>query len=187
MQKKINHFIDFLIVRLSRIERTRMVFFAFAFFAFIIVWIAFKYTVLEYDYYKGLADKQQIVTVKNPVSRGTVYSNNEPAGVFATSTDLSDLAIDPQEVGSKEKLETFLADAVFEEICSKEVDDRCIENLFNYLRQASDEDFVANEETVKNRIRDEIKRKISKEFIDSVIVKENLSEKEINDLRPITE
>ena len=77
--KNINYFLDFLIVRLSRIERVRMVFFAFALFAFLIIWTTLKYTVLEYTYYKGLADKQQMVTVKNPVSRGTVYSNNEPA------------------------------------------------------------------------------------------------------------
>ena len=79
MQKKINHVLDFLIARISRIERVRVVFFAFAIFAAFIISIAFKYTVLEYSYYKELADKQQMMTVKNPVSRGTIYSNNEPA------------------------------------------------------------------------------------------------------------
>lgn len=187
MQKKLNHFIEFLLVRLSHIDRVRMVFFGFAFFAGIIIWTLFKYTVLEYDYYKGLADKQQVMTVKNPVSRGTVYSNNEPAGVFATSTDLSDLAIDPKEVGSKEKLETFLTDVVFEELCSKRADDRCTENLFNYLRQTPDEEFVASDTSVRGKIQEDIHRKISKEFIDSVIVKENLNEKEINDLKYLTE
>lgn len=187
MQKKINHFINFLITRLSSIDRVRMVFLVFALFALLIVWTTFKYTVLEYTYYKGLADKQQMMTVKNPVSRGTIYSNNEPAGVFATSTDLSDLAIDPKEVGSKEKLVAFLTDVVFEEICSKKSDDRCTENLFNYLRQIQDEEFVPTDESVKNKIREDIHRKISKEFIDSVIVKENLNEKEVNDLKDLTE
>jgi cell division protein FtsI/penicillin-binding protein 2 len=187
MQKKINHFLNFLIIRLSAIDRVRIVFFAFAIFAFIIIWTTFKYTVLEYTYYKGLADKQQMVTVKNPVSRGTIYSNNEPAGVFATSTDLSDLAIDPKEVGSKEKLESFLTDVVFEDICSQTIDDRCTENLFNYLKQVQDEDLIATEESVKNKIHEDIHRKISKEFIDSVIIKESLNEKEINDLKDLTE
>lgn len=187
MQKKINHLLNFLIARFSSIDRVRVVFFAFALFAFLIIWTAFKYTVLEYPYYKGLADKQQMVTVKNPVSRGTIYSNNEPAWVFATSTDLSDLAIDPKEVGSKEKLETFLTDVVFEEVCSKKLDDRCTENLFNYLRQIPDEEFITDDQSVKNKIREDIHRKISKEFIDSVIVKENLNEKEVNDLKYLTE
>jgi cell division protein FtsI/penicillin-binding protein 2 len=56
-----------------------MVFFGFVLFAILIIWTAFKYTVLEYTYYKDLADKQQTMTVKNPVSRGTISSNNTPA------------------------------------------------------------------------------------------------------------
>lgn len=62
-----------------------------------------------------------------------------------------------------------------------------MENLFNYLRQIQDEDFITTDESVKNKIREDIHRKISKEFIDSVIVKENLGEKEINDLKGLTE
>lgn len=100
---------------------------------------------------------------------------------------MSDLAIDPQVTGSKDKLEAFLTDVVFEEICSKKTDDRCVENLFSYLKQAQEDDFIANDTTVKTKIRDDIHRKISKEFIDSVIVKENLSAKEVADLRDITE
>jgi stage V sporulation protein D (sporulation-specific penicillin-binding protein) len=187
MEKKLNHFINLLLIRASQVDRVRMVFFAFASFALLIIWTTFKYTVIEHDYYKALADKQQMMTVKNPVSRGTVYSNNDPAGVFATSTDLSDLAIDPKGVGSKEKLEAFLTDVVFEDICSGKSDDRCTENLFNYLRQLQDEEFIANDASVKKKIREDIHRKISKEFIDSVIVKENLSEKEVMDLRNLTE
>lgn len=178
---------EFLIARLAHLDRIRMVFLAFAFFACVIVWTMFKYTVLEYGYYKGLADKQQMVTVKNPVSRGTIYSNNDPAGVFATSTDLSDLAIDPKETGSKEKLETFLTDVVFEEICSKKSDDRCVENLFDYLKQTPDEDFAADEASIKKKIQEDMHKKITKEFIDSVIVKENLNDKETNDLKYLTE
>jgi cell division protein FtsI/penicillin-binding protein 2 len=79
MQQKINRFLGFLLSRISHIERVRMVFIMFALFASIIIWTTFKYTVLEYPYYKGLADKQQMITVKNPVSRGTIYSDNDPA------------------------------------------------------------------------------------------------------------
>jgi len=185
MQKKINHFLEFVMIRLSHIDRVRMVFFVFLFFALIIIWIGFKYTVLEYPYYKGLANKQQVMTIKNPVSRGTIYSNNEPAGVLATSTDLSDLAIDPQEVGSKEKLESFLVDVLFEELCFKNANEHCAENLFDYLRQAPDENFVIDETHIKNKIREDIHKKISKEFIDSVIVKENLNEREIGELNSL--
>lgn len=76
---------------------------------------------------------------------------------------------------------------VFEDICSRLIDDRCVENLFDYLRQVSDDNFIATNESVKNKIREDIHRKITKEFIDSVIVKENLNEKEIRELGSLTE
>jgi cell division protein FtsI/penicillin-binding protein 2 len=76
----------------DRIEYVRVGFMLFGVF---ILWTAFRLTVLEHDFYRTLADKQQTITVKNPVSRGTIYSVNTPAGVFATSTDLPDLAVDP--------------------------------------------------------------------------------------------
>ncbi len=169
-------------------DRVRLVFYIFVGFGVIIVWMAFKYTVFEYDYYRKLADKQQMITVKNPVSRGTIYSNNTPTGVFATSTDLSDLAVDPKGVGSKEKLVTFLGDVIFEELCSKGFDEQCGEDVFEYLKQAIPEDTtIITEENIKTRIREDVLRKISKEFVDSVIVKENLSEEEIKDTMPLTE
>lgn len=43
-----------------------------------------------------------------------------------------------------------------------------------------------NDMVIKNKIREEIHKKISKEFIDSVIVKENLNKKEIDELAPLT-
>lgn len=169
-------------------DRVRLVFYVFVGFASIIIWMTFKYTVFEYDYYKKLADKQQMITVKNPVSRGTIYSNNTPTWVFATSTDLSDLAIDPKEVGSKEKLVTFLGDVIFEELCSKGFDEKCAEDVFEYLKQPlPDDTTVITTESIKTRIREDVLRKISKEFVDSVIVKENLSEQEIKDTMPLTE
>ncbi|MFA6091006.1 MAG: penicillin-binding transpeptidase domain-containing protein, partial [Candidatus Gracilibacteria bacterium] len=186
MQQKINHFINFLIIRFSHLDRVRMVFFGFVLFAILIIWTAFKYTVLEYTYYKDLADKQQTMTVKNPVSRGTISSNNTPAGVFATSTDLSDLAIDPKAPGSKEKLETFLTDLIYEELCSKQPEEHCRDNIFDYLRKTEDDGFIMNDIIIKNQIHEEIQRKISKEFIDSVIIKENLNQKEIHDLEYLT-
>lgn len=51
------------------LERIHYLKIAFAVFGIYIIWTTFKYTVLENQYYKALADKQQTITVKNPVSR----------------------------------------------------------------------------------------------------------------------
>ena len=105
---------------LLSLDRVGYLIAAFFLFAAFILWTTFRYTVIEYDYYKTLADKQQTITVKNPVSRGTIYSNNDPAGVFATSTDLPDLAVDPKSSGSKDKLIPFLADIVYLDLCGRD-------------------------------------------------------------------
>ena len=180
------HLIRIVIRIMKRIESTdriRMVFYVFIIFASAILFYAFKYSVVEYSYYKSLADRQQMVTVKNPVSRGTIYSNNTPSGVFATSTDLSDLAVDPQEVGSKEKLATFLTDVVYEEICSKKADDACASNVFDYIKQTQDDEFVVTEANIKARLQDDITKRITKQYVDFVIVKENLNERELIDAK----
>lgn len=80
-----------------------------------------------------------------------------------------------------------MTDVVFEEICSRKSDDHCTESLFTYLRQIPDENFETTDATVKNKIQEDIHRKISKQFIDSVIIKENLTGKEVNELRGLTE
>lgn len=90
-------------------------------------------------------------------------------------------------MGSKERLTKFLVDVVFEELCSRELDELCTENLFDYIRQIPEEDFVTDETSIKKKLTEDIQRRISKEFIDSVIVKENLSPKEVSDLAYLTE
>ena len=68
--------IRYKLVRIDRIEFLKL---AFALAGVFILWTTFRLTVLEHDYYRTLADKQQTITVKNPVSRGTIYSVNSPA------------------------------------------------------------------------------------------------------------
>ncbi len=156
---------------------------AFVAFGLLILWTTFKYTVLEVDYYKGLADKQQTITVKNPVSRGTIYSSNDPAGVFATSTDLPDLAIDPKAPGSKDKLLVFLVDVVYLELCGRDkiADEKCTEHVLEFLRINRDDNIDYTSELLHNMLKDELKRRINKEFIDFVLVKENLPTDELKE------
>jgi len=73
--------------------------FGLLFFAFIIIIIkVFSYTVLDHDFYKEIADKQQIGEVKIPVTRGSILSANGEGTILATSVSLNDLAIDPTSI-----------------------------------------------------------------------------------------
>ncbi|MDQ1343356.1 MAG: hypothetical protein QG650_75 [Patescibacteria group bacterium] len=182
MKTAFRHFLErahSAISRADRIEVAAYVFFAYALF---IIWTTFKYSVLQYDYYRDLADKQQTVTVKNPVSRGTIYSQNEPVGVFATSTDLPDLAVDPQAAGSKDRLYPFLTDATYLDMCQHGADEKCLENIAVFAKPSLQEGAVITPENAKAAIRSELTRRIEKKFVDFVLVKEALSPDEIREL-----
>jgi len=166
--------------RLSRITRSEMISIAFFTFALFLLWTTFKYTVFEGAYYADLASKQQSQVVKNPVSRGTIYSNNDPIGVFATSTDLPDLAVDPKALGSKDRLISFLVDTVYLDLCSKQIDEKCQENVFAFAKTDRPTDFSTNEDGIRAMIRTEINTRIDKEFVDFVLVKESLSPDELS-------
>ncbi len=168
----------------SRISRLQYLSIFFMIFGSIILWTTLKYTVLEYSYYRDLADKQQTITVKNPVSRGSIFSSNTPTGVFATSTDLPDLAIDPQAIGSRDKLIPLVSDVVFFEFCGRErvLTPECEESILSYLRKTRPENEVYTLESIRNLLTDELRKRITKPFLDFVLVKENLTPDEIQDM-----
>ncbi|MBP8016591.1 penicillin-binding protein 2 [Candidatus Gracilibacteria bacterium] len=181
IQKNIAYYLSVLIKNLENLDRVKIVFFLFIIFAFVIIFYSFKYSVLEYDYYKTLADKQQTIEVKNSVNRGTIYSNNDPIGVLATSTELSDLAIDPQEIGNKEKLVTFLTDIVFDELCFGKQSEECVNKIQLFLKKdPSSEESDYNQDNMKEEIKIGIQKKIEKKYIDLVLIKENLTQEEMD-------
>jgi cell division protein FtsI/penicillin-binding protein 2 len=182
MKNQLRQFFERLFLTVSRADRVELVAYVFFAYALFVVWTSFKYTVLEYDYYNALADRQQTVTVKNPVSRGTIYSNNDPVGVFATSTDLPDLAVDPQAPGSKDRLYPFLTDVLFLDLCQHGFDEKCFENAAAFARSSVPADAAVTSENVKAFIRAELGRRIEKEFIDFVLVKESLTKDEIREM-----
>lgn len=183
MKQRIIHILISIGRYVSQIDRTRIVLLVFAGYGTFILFTAFRYTVVDYDYYKGLAEKQQTAVIKNPVSRGAIYSKNEPVGVFATSTDLPDLAIDPQAPGSKEKLENFLTDITTRELCGNRFDEKCIENAYKYAKEdLPSRDYEPSETEILAKIREEVRKRIHKTHVDFVMVKANLTPDEIRQI-----
>jgi cell division protein FtsI/penicillin-binding protein 2 len=58
----------------DRYPREYFVFVFFIVFLLAILKETFAYTVLEYEFYDGLAYKQQVGEVEIPVTRGTIFS-----------------------------------------------------------------------------------------------------------------
>lgn len=65
----VHHLLREITRRIENLERIQYLKIIFLFLGFAVIWTTFKYTVLEHQYYRTLADKQQTIIVKNPVSR----------------------------------------------------------------------------------------------------------------------
>ncbi len=158
----------------NHIPREYIVFFLFIFWGIILISKVFSYTVLDYKYYKTLADKQQIWKVEIPVTRWNIYSKNP--NILATSLNLNDLAVDPTMPWNKTKLMLFLRDIVYDETCKNKTKKECYENILKFVKKLEIKDFKYDEKYIKNLILDTIKNKLSNLKVTSVLLVSWLSE-----------
>lgn len=164
---------------LKNYDREHIITIFFLFFAFIIVLKMLSYTVIHYDFYQTLADKQQIWKVVVPVTRGTIYSYWDKETVLWTSLNLYDVAIDPQMEWDKSKLAVFLRDLVYKQICYLKSSDECENNLLKFLKVLEIENYEHNEVFIKKLIFDKLKNKLSKSTVTSVFLDKELTTDQI--------
>lgn len=143
-----------------------------------VVFASAKYTIVEHEYYRSLADRQQTSMQRDPITRGAIYSsaqipNGGPRGVFAVSTDLGDLAIDPQAPGSKSTLKTFLTSLVMREYCEAK-SDHCLEDIARWAGVKL-EIIPTDRVLLEAFVLSEISQKVDKQFVDFVLIKEALT------------
>jgi len=70
-------------------------------------------------------------------------------------------------------LAAFLSEVVFEELCVKQAPEVCYEHLLSFLKETELPDYVYADEYVKAKISEEVKKRVHKEWIDNVLIKEN--------------
>jgi len=92
--------------------------------------------------------------------------------VFSTSVDLNDIAIDPQIEWDKLKLESFLTDMLYNEMCYIKTSTECYNELLRFLRVLEIPDYQFTESFVKNIISQNVETRISKDKITSVKLRE---------------
>lgn len=160
---------------LSKVPREKFVYSFFVFLLLAIVYNLFEITVLNHDYYKKLADRQQTSQLKTPTSRWNIYSSNEKWKVLATSVYLNDLAIDPSVKGNKQKLWLFLTDIVYSEICYLKNSWECKKSLQRFLWVLEIFDFQYNEKYLKLKIWEKISQRLSKQNVTSVFLSDKLT------------
>lgn len=163
----------------DRYPREYFVIAFFALFYFAIIWETFSYTVINHDFYDDLAYNQQVWEIEIPVTRGSIYSFpsiqwKDPT-VFSTSVDLNDIAIDPQIEGDKVKLQEFLTEILYKEMCYINSSRECYNKLLRFLRVLEIPEYVYTEEFIKDIISQNVEQRILKNKITSVKLRETVS------------
>ena len=108
---------------------------------FIIVTLA-RYTLVDHEFYKKLADSQQLRDIELSVNRGTIYASIDPHRgdqsnsvnntVLATTSISKDLKIDPSAECNLDLAETFLRDIVYTHLCQDRSQLSCFDNVMKY-------------------------------------------------------
>ncbi|MDD2871402.1 MAG: penicillin-binding protein 2 [Candidatus Gracilibacteria bacterium] len=154
----------------------------FVVFGLVIISKMFSYTVIHYDFYKALADKQQIGEVVVPVTRGNILSSGERETILGTSLNLYDVAIDPQMEGDKGQLAYFLQDLVYKQICYLKSANDCKENTLKFLKVIDIENFDSSEVSIKKLLLEKIKEKISQTKVTSVFINKQLDANQLSNV-----
>ncbi|MDD4151992.1 MAG: penicillin-binding transpeptidase domain-containing protein, partial [Candidatus Gracilibacteria bacterium] len=170
----------------DKYPREYFVFIFFFIFAVVIISKVFDYTVSKYSFYKDLADRQQKTQTSIPVTRGSIYSNNDKGKVLATSVDLNDLAIDPAVEGDKNKLKAFLVDIVYKQNCYLKGEKNCYKDMSKFLHVLEIPDFKFEESYIKGIIGQKLEKDINKKKLTNVLIADTLSQEEINKITKLS-
>ncbi len=92
--------------------------------------------------------------------------------------------VDTCVVGSRDLLVTTLTDIVTYDFCLRErtPSERCIEGMLSYVRSPRDENTKYTLEILRGLIKANITNRITKPYLDFVLVKENLTSDEIREI-----
>lgn len=164
----------------TRLDRIGIFWYMILAYTLVVVSTIFGYTVIDHKYYKTQADKQQTMELRDANSRGTIFSRStetSPKGVFAVSTNLGTLSIDPTQTGSKDKLVSFLADIVFDEFC-QDTGNACITSMSSYLKQPLFDEKNLTDTKLKEKIKTYLTDRMSSP-IDAVQVAEKMTESQM--------
>ncbi|QFR39381.1 penicillin-binding protein 2 [Candidatus Gracilibacteria bacterium 28_42_T64] len=154
----------------------------FVLFFLIIIYNLFAYTVLNYSFYNQLADRQQIGEVTVPVTRGTIYSSTNQGTILGTSLNLYNIAIDPKMEGNKDKLQKFLTEVSYKQLCYLNSKKECYKNLLKFLRVLEIEDFRKDELLIKDLISAYLTPKLNQTKVNSVFIDKELDNEEITQI-----
>lgn len=183
--KKIKIYTDKFVKIFDKYPREYFAFLFFLMCGLFLIYKVFYYTVLNYDFYKSMADNQQKSETSIPVTRWNIYSNNDMWKVLATSVDLDDLAIDPKQVWDKAKLKVFLTDIVYKQTCYLKTEKSCINDLSKFLHTLELPDFKFEEPYIKWIISTKLENDINKKKLTNLLISDTLPPDQIENIKTL--
>lgn len=66
-----------------------------------------------------------------------------------------------------------MIDVVFEELCIRQTPETCYENLLSFVKKTELVDYIYSDAYIRGKISEELKVRINKQWIDSIILREN--------------
>lgn len=165
------------------------------FILFILVTLG-RYTLVDHEFYKKLADSQQLREIELSVNRGTIYATIDPhrSGggtllentTLATTSIVKDLKIDPTASCNLDMLEQFLTEVVYEHLCLDRTQVSCFDNMLKYTNTYIVPDkFDFSRESVMAFIAPTVREQTHRIYKTRIFLAENVSTDALNILSSI--
>jgi len=178
---------------LSMQSRMVVVVSTFSLLLILILFTLGRHTLADHDFYKTLADSQQLREVELSVNRGTIYGVIDPnrsdkpspfqSTILATTSIAKDLKIDPTGTCNINQLETFLADIVYEHLCLNRSQVSCFDNVLKYTNTfLVPENFDFTREQVVGFLMPTIREQARRVHKTRIFLAENVSSVAVNSL-----
>ena len=186
--EKINSIIN----HLSTQSRIWMVFMFLIFGILFIVSVLVKYTLIDHDFYKRLADRQQLRKIELSVNRGTIYGTLDPhriqtedtssvSTILATTSITQDLQIDPSASCNLDMLEVFLLDIMYQHLCVGRSQVSCFDNVMKYTNTfVPPETFLFTREFITNFIAPTVKEQSHRVYKSRILLVDQQTPQVIN-------
>lgn len=166
-------------------SRMMIVFWALLLLMIMIIVTLFWYTILDYDFYQNLANRQQIRKVELSVNRGTIYGTIDPVRssnqkmytpILATTSLVKDLKLDPTETCNISQLEEFISQIVYEHLCQNRAQGSCFDNVLKYTNTyIIPENFSFTREAIVAFLRPTINEQVNRKYKTRILLSKNVS------------
>ena len=180
--EKIASIFDFLTTQ----TRMGIVIMTGCFFVLVILITLGRYTLVDHEFYKRLADRQQLREIELSVNRWTIYATLDPnrwggestleTSILATTSIAKDLKIDPSASCNLDMLELFLTDIVYEHLCVNRTQVSCFDNMLKYTNTyITPPNFDFSRESITAFIAPTVREQTRRIYKTRIFLAENLS------------